>query len=1080
MLDIHLFGHLRLFIDREPVKLSMRPRTIPLLSYLLLHRSASVPRDMLAFLLWPDVSESEAQANLRRHLYELRGILAAAPSQDQWILSSKSTLQWNPTAEYWLDVAEFERLSALPGHLAESIAYYTGDLLTNIYEDWVFPEQERLRNLFFRNLAKLAQQSRARRDFPQAIAYFKQMLAYDPLREDAIRELISLRYQMGDRAGAIQEYHTFERHLKEQLGVTPMAETVALLQNVVQGTLVMAAEATAQWADTAIMPARAALPKPETPTNLLPGQLNCFIGRERETADVRHLLLDQGSGRLVSLIGPGGIGKTQLALAVAASVLDAFPHGVYFVPLASLSAANQVTAALAESMGLHFYGTDEPAQQLVNHLRPKQMLLVLDNFEHILPAAELVDAILLAASGVKILVTSRERLNWSHEVVYRLGGMPYPEWATPLAGWNEVQLANYDALKLLLQCACSTRPDFSPRPLDFQAMIRICQLTHGTPLALVLAAGWLEVLSFQEIAAEISQGTDILMSEAPDLPERHRSMRAVFDYSWRKLVAADQQAFKKLSVFRGAFSRQAAQSVTGVSLLTLRRLVNKSFLTLDQENCFAVHELLRQYGAEHLARSGEAEKTGQAHSDYYLALLHQHEAGLRGGNQLEALNEIAANFDNITAAWEWAVQRQSFSSINSAIEGLHFFFDMRVRQKEGAAFFRCHYEQLEQAAGAEAALVRARLLARHSFLHLVSTAQPGAGIAAQVEECLAVAEQQNEAAEVAFCLGLLGVYKVFIAGDISGGVELLEQSHARHRVLGDSFFASAMLGWLAIAYYQHQLGDFTDLLERIRESLAEARQQDNRIRISFTLVNLAEFVIPRGEYENAAAYVEEALAVAQSMDLRVPIIQGRMLAAFLALFRGDMATAAAVGREALTMANEIRYAILTAFASAVLALVHGVDGDYVSSRRLGEESLAIPANHGVGIIWANWALALSHCNQRQYDQAWSYLQVALRAIPLHGSLPSTKWLLPVAAVILAHTGREEAAVELLALVAGDPISTTGWMSKWSLLVDLQARLQTEMDPDIFAAAWNRGRSLDLQLTVNRLIADQEAATVSTG
>jgi DNA-binding SARP family transcriptional activator len=230
MLYIHLFGHLRLFGDNQPLKFSARPKVLPLWAYLLLNRAKPVPRDALAYLLWPDVLEDAARTNLRRHLYELRHVLPSAPQNAPWLLSQTDTVQWNIEADYWLDVSEFERLSESPPHLAKAVALYTNDLLPQVYEDWIMYERERLRNMYFANLSKLVAQSRTEQDHHQAIAYAQDILSHDPLREDTARELMSLHYQIGDRAGALNVYRQFERCLQDELGVPPMPETEALCQ----------------------------------------------------------------------------------------------------------------------------------------------------------------------------------------------------------------------------------------------------------------------------------------------------------------------------------------------------------------------------------------------------------------------------------------------------------------------------------------------------------------------------------------------------------------------------------------------------------------------------------------------------------------------------------------------------------------------------------------------------------------------------------------------------------------------------------------------------------------------------------
>ena len=360
---------------------------------------------------------------------------------------------------------------------------------------------------------------------------------------------------------------------------------------------------------------------PSRPHNL-PTSTTPFVGREVELANLAQLLAEP-QVRLVTITGSGGMGKTSLALAAAAKQLEntsghtTFPHGLYFVPLTPLTDAAAIVPAIAEAIGFTFYEGAPPQQQLLDTLREKQLLLILDNFEHLLEGATLVDTLLQTAPGLKVLATSRERLNRQSEHLLRLAGMDFPDWETP------EDAAAYSAVQLFLQSARRVQPDYTLSGLDLTPIARICRLVQGLPLGIVLAAAWLELLSAAEIAQEISHSLDFLETDMADVPERQRSIRAVFDYSWRLLNAEEQTRFPRLSVFRSGFSREAAQAVTGASLRTLLALVNKSLLHRTPEGRFEIHELLRQYAAAQLAHQPEAiQFAHDQHSQYVLAFLH--------------------------------------------------------------------------------------------------------------------------------------------------------------------------------------------------------------------------------------------------------------------------------------------------------------------------------------------------------------------------------------------------------------------------------------------------------------------------
>lgn len=348
-------------MGEEPLPFNGPPKTLPLLAYLLLHRNESIARQSLSFVFWPDEAEDSARANLRRHLHWLRQSLPAPPAGHPWLLSDTKTLQWNPEADYWLDVAEFERLSAVEEGRSQAVELYHGDLLSDLYDDWILNERERLRERFVDCLSKLVQHYRFQRDYPQAIAYSRRWLAQDPLREDILRQLVALRYESGDRAGAIEEYESFRQRLHNELGVSPMPETITLFETVLRQ------ESLPQ--STATLPLSAPLPTPVPSAFSLP-----FVGREREmqTLRARWREVYDGRGGLVLIGGEAGIGKTRLASEFALTVearggrvlrgASVPSESVPYQPIiAALRAALPMLAAIEmEPLGLATVGTILP------------------------------------------------------------------------------------------------------------------------------------------------------------------------------------------------------------------------------------------------------------------------------------------------------------------------------------------------------------------------------------------------------------------------------------------------------------------------------------------------------------------------------------------------------------------------------------------------------------------------------------------------------------------------------------------------------------------------------------------------
>ena len=322
---------------------------------------------------------------------------------------------------------------------------------------------------------------------------------------------------------------------------------------------------------------------------------------------------------MLTLIGPGGIGKTRLAIEAAAQSFDAFQDGAALISLASVGTADLILPALTEALDFILAGSAAPKDQLLNYLRDKQLLLIFDNFEHVLTGVELLSDILAAAPHIKIVATSRERLNVQEEWAYEVTGMAFPraDDLPPDDGTQQV-LEKYSAVQLFVQRARQAVANFAPTAADVTAIAQICELVEGSPLAIELAAAWVNVLDCAGIAAEVQRGQEILTAQQRDIPEHHRSMQVVFDRTWERLTDDERRVFSQLSVFRGGFRRAAAQDVAEASLGILAALVNKSLLRRDQSGHYQVHELLRQYAAGQLARSaGDEQRSHDRHCRYY-------------------------------------------------------------------------------------------------------------------------------------------------------------------------------------------------------------------------------------------------------------------------------------------------------------------------------------------------------------------------------------------------------------------------------------------------------------------------------
>ena len=445
----------------------------------------------------------------------------------------------------------------------------------------------------------------------------------------------------GDRAAAVRQYQECVKVLQAELGIEPEPETTALFEAIRGGT-------TGQPAP--------ALPfsLSQSPAHNLPPDPTPFIGREPELAQIAERLADPAC-RLLTILGPGGMGKTRLAIQAARSEADRFAHGACFVDLAPIASAEQLAEAILRTLQVPSQGATEPDQQVISYLADKQMLLVLDNYEQLLTGPEpdrrdgygLVTKMLGAAPRVKLLVTSRARLNVRAEWLAPLEGLAAPEEdvtphlpvgagvarsvfrdeaishleeiaslhpAKPMrdsARNDAALLETYSATALFLACVRRVQPDFRPTAGDARRIVHICRLLEGSPLAIELAAAWIRVLPLEQIERELEQGLGLLATTMHDVPLRHRSMTATFDHSWRLLSSNERSILRQLSVFRGGFTREAAHEVTGATVADLAGLADASWLRLGEHGRYQIHELTRQYCAEKLETEHERE-TGES------------------------------------------------------------------------------------------------------------------------------------------------------------------------------------------------------------------------------------------------------------------------------------------------------------------------------------------------------------------------------------------------------------------------------------------------------------------------------------
>ncbi len=904
MLQIYLFGALRLVAAGAPHAFRGLPKTLPLFAYLLLHRRQPFKRERLAFTFWPDESEDAARSNLRRHLHDLRRALPALPAMTPWLLTEVDTVQWNPAAPFWLDVAEFERLSAAPDTLAAAVPLYTGDLLPELYDDWIFFERERLQERFFTILERLTARSEAQGDYKAAIGYAGQILRRDPLREETARRLMALHYRAGDRSAALQEYRRLERDLRAELDLPPMPETTALYESITRGETLPGSDKRRGEAE-----------RPWSPPHNLPAQVTTFVGREAELEAMSDLLCPaagRSPGRLLTLTGAGGSGKTRFSLELATRILksapDRFADGAWFISLSLISDSSLVIPAIADALGVSETARTSLLSDIKNHLHQKRLLLLLDNFEHVMAAAGVVGELLAAAPGVSAIVTSRAPLRLYGEHEQPLAPLPMPD---PARLPTLADLSHSPAIALFVDRARAADPAFRLTPDNAAAVAEICVRLDGLPLAIELAAARARLFAPAAMLGKLQSRLPFLAARARDLPARQTTLRAAIDWSYNLLSEAERRLFTQLSVFVGGFTAAEAEHVAGTELEPdmmerLLALVDQSMLRLlpateaGAEPRFRMLTLLREYAGERLAAAGEWDEVHRRHAAHFLALTRQADSDLRGPGQLACLRRLEAEQDNLRAALAWSTERPAPDvHLGLALAStLGWFWYIRGHWSEGNDWLTRTMAMADAPPPLRAQAMKSQALllsALNRFDEAIPLFHRSLELFAQHPDLVGQGEalswlgraefrQKRYDAAEAYSTEAASLFRA--AGDRFGEALALRNIGDVMRLTGrydeaDRYFQQALIisrstgeGW-ALGMILNSIGELTRLLGRYAraselydEEIGLERTFGNRVQLATALHNQGHTMLRLGDPARSTALFDESLGLYQSMDNR--------------------------------------------------------------------------------------------------------------------------------------------------------------------------------------------------------------------
>lgn len=809
---INLLGNYQIEQQARPIRLSTR-KTESLLAYLVLHPQ-SHGRETLAALFWGDSSDTKARNSLRNALTVLRKRLG-----HNLLLVDRQSVSINTDYPLWVDVLEFETqatnyLAATnPESNQVNIDLYQNNLLTEFYDEWIFPLREHYRSLFIKTLLQVTQQMRSQSEYEKAIETASKIIKFDPSNERAHQHIMFCHAAMGNRNAAIKQYEECHRILTEELGVEPEKETSVLYEWIKQTP----SEANSLEAQI---------------TNL-PFSLTSFVGRKRELSEIKQKLI---TTRLLTLTGPGGSGKTRLALQIGIELLDNFKDGIWWVDLTTLKDKSLVAYLIAKSMGVHEIPNQPLEETLVHFLHSKHLLLIIDNCEHLIePCANITHFLSERCSQLTILATSRESLNVAGEQTWQVPTLSLPD--TQKISLIDL-LLEYEAIRLFVERAKTSNSEFIISEQNASFVAQICSRLDGIPLALELAAARIKLLTPEQIATRLDDRFRLLTGGSRTAPLRHQTLQATMDWSYDLLNDKEQRLFRSLAVFSGSWDLDATEMICSASghikkseiLDLLTNLVDKSLVIQDGaengKSRYRLLETIRQYALEMLIQSGESHKVQKYHLDHYLRLVESAKPHLgfflADKEMLSWLGVLIPEHDNLRAAITFCKANPSHVEAGLNMAGnLHWYFLLHNCLSEG----RDWITELSAKGITLSTAIQAQALLTSGFLACwqgnFASARPN------LEASLKLFEEINDGAGIAFSLHGLG-FAANGLGEHAEAGQYFGKCLQTARKMDDKWIISIALHFIAIGTsfqgnYELARSQFEECISLMKEGYGTAQ-----------------------------------------------------------------------------------------------------------------------------------------------------------------------------------------------------------------------------------------------------------------
>ncbi len=832
MLLIQWFGYPTIRLNGLLINEFISNKVVMLFAYLTIENRVHA-RDKLSALFWGDLAEDRSKANLRQALHNLQKLVP------DYFEVTRQTVRFVAEKDHSLDIASLINFNTGVGRdnvesLQAIIDSYQGDFFEGIMisgtpelEHWLHVQREYYRLQAISLIEQVAQHFKANADWNQSIYYHQRLLTIEPWREASHCELMLLFARQGNHHKALKQYQSCAMILEDELQVEPGIKTRDLYERI-----------------------HLAIQFPGT----LPPESSFFIGRSDELENIQRRIRTPFT-RLITLKGIGGNGKSRLALRIGHQLQQHFINGVYYVSLATINHADAVPTCIATNIGIDTSLSLPLAEQVINFFAKREALLILDNFEHVIDATDFVSRILEAASQLSIIVTSREALQLKEEYIISVEGFNSPD-DTEVSTATAIQ---YESIQFFTSCMQKQGVD-SRVDEQTQSIVSLCRILQGSPLGIELATALLPVMSIPQLVTAVQNDLDILHSQLRNQPDRHKSLRAVFNQSWQTLNPLAQNIFAKLSIFRGSFTLKAAYEVADTDIAVIKSFVSKSLLQVissnDGEPRYIMHELLRQYALEYLSRETDLyQEARDLHIRYYCHHLQDIDEDT---SQEVVLSCVESEFSNIHAAWQYAVDVVELELLRELVIPLHRYYEYRSWWHEGAELLRKPINQFPELEHPIMGMIYSHLAGLSLRLGQVADAYE------YIQKALKfLNDSGSDMKSIAFAWNVSGITEIY-RGNLEVAINNLNNCVKQYAALNLPQHMLKPLVNLGSANFR--AGHYDDAIKVMENGLQLAEELDDKHAQSHILTNLGATYQTIGEYQAALQCYERSIPISDMID----------------------------------------------------------------------------------------------------------------------------------------------------------------------------------------------------------------------